>query len=327
MKSSFILAGLLIAFASNASEVSAPIVFTGMSDASAAVALDADIFVAASDENNILRFYRQSQPGNPVLTYDLNPLFNTGHKKKKPEADLEGAARLGQRIFWIGSHGQNAAGEFAPNRHRLFAVECSGTGTNITVKPVGRVYSDLIADMARDPKLAPFHLDTAATLAPKAPGGLNIEALSVTPEGALLIGFRSPVPGGRALIVPLVNPDELLAGQPPKFGEPILLDLGGLGLRDMGWTGHGYYLIGGPSGERDAAFELFSWLGGTAKPQPVAGVHFIKGLTPEGICFQDIAGQTNFLVLSDDGNRKVAGEKQKELPESLQQFRGVHVQP
>lgn len=326
MKRLFIWASLFTVLAANAGEVGLPLTFTGMSDASAAVALDADVFVAASDENNILRCYRQSQPGKPVFTYDLNPLFVTGHKKKKPEADLEGAARLGQRIFWIGSHGRNAAGEAAPNRQRLFALEFGGTGTNITVKPVGRVYTNLIANLAADPKLAPFHFEEAAALPPKAPGGLSIEALAATPEGALLIGFRSPVPGGRALLVPLTNPNELMDGQPPKFGDPILLNLGGLGLRDMEWTGHGYYLIGGSSGEQHEAARLFFWPGGTAAPQPIEEVKF-KGLTPEGICFQDIAGQTSFLVLSDDGNRKVDGEKQKELPEAQQQFRAVRIQP
>jgi len=105
----------------HAAGLSEPLVFTGMCDASAAIALDKDLFVVANDEDNILRFYRPSQPGKPVYKYDLRPLLPATAKAKAPEADLEGAARLGSRFFFISSHGRNAEGKFAPNRHRFFA--------------------------------------------------------------------------------------------------------------------------------------------------------------------------------------------------------------
>jgi len=298
-----------------------PLIFTDMCDASAAVALDTDLFVAASDEDNILRFYRLSQPGKPVFTFNLNQHL-TG-RKKSPEADIEGAARLGQRVFWITSHGRDAAGEPAPSRCRLFALEITNRGADIVVQPVGRVYSDLIADLAREPKLARFRLAEAAGPSAKAHGALNIEALTDTPEGTLLIGFRSPIPKGRALLVPLLNPNELLTGESPRFGEPILLDLGGLGFRDVGSTERGYYLIAGP-GEKKADCRLFFWPGGNAVPKPIPGVSF-PGITLEGICFQDVNGRTDFLVLSDDGNRKLNGKDCKELPESQRQFRAFRV--
>jgi hypothetical protein len=299
------------------------LVFTGMCDGSAAVALDADLFVAASDEDNILRFYRRSQPGKPVSTYNLNQ--HLAGRKKSPEADIEGAARLGQRVFWITSHGRDAAGERLPNRCRLFAVEITNRGALVVVQPVGRVYSDLIADLAREPRRAGFQLAEAAKRWGKSPGQLNIEALTATPEGTLLIGFRTPIPGGHALLVPLLNPNELLASQPPRFGEPILLDLGGLGLRGMGWTGRAYYLIAG-AGEGRAESCLYVWPGGTAAPRPVAGVSF-AGFTPEAICFQDAAGRGDFLVLSDDGNRKVDGKENSDLSESRRQFRALRIVP
>lgn len=321
MKRIWVGLSLLAACTTPAVGLGEPLVFTGMCDGSAAVALDADLFVAASDEDNILRFYRQSQPGKPVQTYNLNQ--HLAGRKKSPEADLEGAARLGQRVFWITSHGRDSAGELAPSRCRLFALDMTNRGADVTVQPVGRVYADLVPDLAREPKLARFKLGEAARLSAKAHGSLNIEALTDTPEGTLLIGLRSPTPEGRALLVPLLNPNELVLGESPRFGDPILLDLGGLGLRGIGSTGRTYYVVAGP-GEEKAASRLFTWDGGNAAPRPVSGVTF-TGLNPEAICFQDVEGRSDFLVLSDDGNRKFNGKEGKDLPASQRQFRAFRV--
>ena len=89
----------LTALGTSAAELGTPLIFSDMCDASAAVALDEDCFVAAGDEDNILRIYRLSQPGRPVSTFNLNPHF--AGRKKSPEADIEGAARLGQRAIII----------------------------------------------------------------------------------------------------------------------------------------------------------------------------------------------------------------------------------
>jgi hypothetical protein len=103
----FLTACLIVSSVVGASQ-SPPLVFSMMWDASAAVALDHDLFAVGNDQDNILRFYRVSQRGNPVHAYSRNPfLFG---RKKSPEADLEGAARRGNGVYWITSHGQNAEG-------------------------------------------------------------------------------------------------------------------------------------------------------------------------------------------------------------------------
>jgi hypothetical protein len=258
-----------------------------------------------------------SQPGEPVHTHNLNPfLFG---RKKSPEADLEGAARIGHRIYWITSHGRNAEGQPAPNRHRFFALDMAVRDGAIEVRPVGRPYTNLVSDIAREPRLGRYRLAKAAERPPKAPGGLNIEALTDTPEGDLLIGFRNPIPDGRALVVRLLNPDALLEGKPARFGEPLLLDLGGKGLRGIGSTGSGYYLIAGPAGA-DADSEVFFWAGGHAAPKPVVGQRF-PGLNLEGLCFHDSGGQSEFLVLCDDGSLVSGGRECKSLPEAERRFR------
>jgi hypothetical protein len=320
------LLGLVIIFAASASGggPGEPLVFTGMCDASTAVAISEDLFAAADDEDDVLRIYRLSRPGPPVQSVNLGPMIGAGKKRyKSSESDLEGATRLGSRTFWITSHGCNAKGKFAPDRHKLFALEIKELGGRCEVKLSGRVYTHLVADLVREPRLTRFGLAEASGKMPKSPGGLNIEALAATPEGHLLIGFRNPVPQGRALIVPLLNPVEVIEGRPPVFGDPLLLDLGGLGVREIASTGAGYLVIAGAV-DAEAESRLFFWKGSSTRPEP-ALQRLPPGINPEGICFQDVAGTNDFLLLSDDGARQVNGVECKRLLESGRQFRAFRI--
>lgn len=303
--------------------LSEPLVFTGTCDASAAIALSGGLFVVANDEDNLLRFYRINQPGKPVQTYNLNRILSG--KDKSPEADLEGAARLGSRVFFISSHGNNKEGKLAPARHRLFALELTERDGEVAVQSVGKLYTNLVADLARDAKYLRYRLAEAAERSPESAGGVNIEGLTGTPEGTLLIGFRSPIPGRRALLVLLLNPNEVITGKPPRFGEPILLDLGGLGLRGIGSTAQGYYLLAGPD-DGNAQSRLFFWTGGSSSPRALNEVQFPK-INPEGICLLDVGGRSDVLILSDDGSRKLKGAECKSLPEDERQFRAYRFGP
>lgn len=321
------IAGLIVILAAlnaSAGKLGEPVVFTGTCDASAALGVTGDLFVVANDEDSLLRFYRFSQPGPPLQTFDLKPWFS--NKRKNPEADLEAAAPLGDTIFFITSHGRNSAGKPAPARQRLFALKLTETNSSVTVQRVGELYTNLVADLAADSRYAPFDLGEASELAPKASGGFNIEALVATPEGTLLIGFRNPIPHGRALLAPLLNPREIIEGRPAKFGAPLQLDLGGLGLRDMCITTNGYYLIAGPAHGGHGESRLFSWSGASATPQAISEVHFAKS-NPEGICFLDFGNHTDFLIVSDDGSRKINGKECKSLPEAQRQFRAYRYTP
>lgn len=323
MKKILSLATCLIALTTYGGKLGEPVVFTGTCDASAALGLSGDLFVVANDEDNVLRFYRFSQPGPPVQSFDLKPLLTT--KRKASETDMEGAARLGENVFFITSHGRNSTGKPAPARHRFFALSLTETNGVTAVRAVGQAYTNLVADLAHDGKYQAFELADAAGLAPKAPGGFNIEALAATPEGTLLIGFRSPIPRGRALIATLRNPSAVIAGQPPEFGEPLLLNLGGLGLRDICATTNGYYLLAGPA---DGAVEsqLYFWAGGGAAPRLIPDARFSKS-NPEGICYLDFGNGSDYLILSDDGTRKISGKECKTLPEAQRQFRAYRFTP
>jgi uncharacterized protein DUF3616 len=205
---------------------------TGMCDASAAVAVGTDLFVVASDEDNVLRTYRSKRGGGPVASFPLDDFL--GVEPEHPEADIEGAARVGDRIYWITSHGRNKNAKKRPNRRRRFATEVRVSDVRATLVGVGVPYRDLLKDLENDPDLDEFKLDQAAEKAPEDEDGLNIEGLAATPRGHLLIGFRNPIRKGQALLVSLENPDEVIHEKRAKLGKPIALDLGKRGVRGDG---------------------------------------------------------------------------------------------
>src|SRR6059036_2944279 len=98
------------AFDFHGSVVSTQSFYVGMCDASAAVALNNELFAVANDEDNSLRIYNSTQGGLPIYSHDLSRILRVD--PKKPETDLEGACWLGELIFWISSHGRNHLGEF-----------------------------------------------------------------------------------------------------------------------------------------------------------------------------------------------------------------------
>src|SRR5687767_3713652 len=79
--------------------------FARMCSASAGVALSTDIFVVADDESNRLRTYSRTKPGIPIDEVELRGFLQLG--KGNPEIDLEGAAQVGDVVYWITSHGRN----------------------------------------------------------------------------------------------------------------------------------------------------------------------------------------------------------------------------
>ena len=95
-----------LGFAAPAEEL----LFRGACDSSAACALDADTLVVADDENNILRTYSLSKPGMPLAEFPMERFLKT-NVDKHPEADFEACTRVGDRIYWIASHGRSKKGK------------------------------------------------------------------------------------------------------------------------------------------------------------------------------------------------------------------------
>ena len=292
--------------------------------ASAAAPLEGDFFVVADDEDSRLRIYNHNHPGAPAQTVDLAPVLGARGKDRK--TDIEGAARVGDKIFWISSHSRNKDGKFRPNQQKFFATSIANEGGGVTLKMAGHPYERLLADLTQAPALARFNLLEASTKAPKADGGFNIEGLSATPEGHLLIGFRNPIPEGRALLVPLLNPEEVIQGRAAKFGESILLDLEKFGIRDMAYWEGKYLMVAGAS-DGSKKEKLFIWDGPGSEARQIKKVELSK-FNPEAVVVYPSKGFSSFQLLSDDGSRQVGGIECERLTDPAQRrFRGVWVAP
>lgn len=156
---------------------------------------------------------------------------------------------------------------------------------------------------ARTAFLKPF---IQAEIAPKERGGFNIESLCAVGE-RLLMGFRNPILEGKALLVPLENPRELVLGKARAvLGEPIFLDLGGLGFRDMvKWRG-GFLIVAGDFRDRfddpkALGPKLFWWNGKLDDSQLVALNVDLLNLNPEAALVFTNGEEERVLILSDDG--------------------------
>jgi len=295
-------------------------VFHGMCDASGAVVLGAPLFAVADDEDNVLRVYDGDAGGAPLHSVDVSPALDLPAKKKTPEADIEAATRLGDRALWLTSHGRNSKGKLQPGRFRLFATTTPASGVGLT--PTGSAYEHLLDDMLAFPPLAAFGLREAAERAPKEPGGLNIEGMTERPDGrSVVIGFRNPRPEGRAIVVPIENPLAVIEGARAQLGAPLLLDLGGLGVRALSYWRDRYLIIGGPV-DGESASALFAWDGSSQHPARIDVD--LNGLNPEGfVSFDD---RDEIMLLSDDGSVEIDGKPCKKLPADRKRFRGMWIE-
>lgn len=326
------------------------VVHTGPCNASTALPLGSGFFVVADDEGKppvTLRLYRSGQGGKAVgegtIPSPAVAPVDDGHL----ELDLEGSAQIGPLAYWIGSHGaaegkggkgkkkedSGLVGEPRPNQQRLFAttlgVRADGKTMALTVVPMGRAYTTLIDDLAADPRYGRFGLAAAAQRPAKAKGGLNIEGLASTPKGALLIGFRNPLPEGKALLATLSNPNGVMGGEKAMFADPVLLDLGGQGIRSLERVNANLLIVAGPaegSGGKTPPSTLYRWSEQLEQAPvklrtftPMAG----ESVNPEALFVQD----NTLVVLSDDGNLERDGKACEDRPKAKQTFREIRLTP
>ena len=312
-------------------------------DGSLGVMIDATHFLDGNDEQQGMRLYTRGHSGGPLQTIDISAAIglSTGD-----EADLEDAARSGNRIYVIGSHGRNKDGDLERARYRFFAMDVAGASPSLTLTVAGYTTKlldqMLVAANWTTPNTAVIATLTAASnlgtstvvnLAPLA-GGTNIEGLALAPTASrpkqLLIGFRSPMQGANAIVVSLLNGDDVLAGSTTaKFGEATLLNLGGLGIRAMTWSPlHGaVLLIAGPVDDAAGPFRLFKW-SGSAADLPV----IIQDITnvPSSSAPESIITYPNtrdVQILFDQGDHDISGDACKDVDSADQLFSDtiVHV--
>ncbi|MFK0176846.1 DUF3616 domain-containing protein [Streptomyces xanthochromogenes] len=243
--------------------------FTGSSDASAAVDVGGGYVVVADDESNTLRLYDRSASGAPVKTWDFSSKLGVSK-----EIDIEGAARVGNTVYWTGSLGNNKDGEYKADRNTVFTTTVTGSGAATQLALGGsykKLRDDLVAwDHSNGDRFG-FTAATANGQVPKQIDGFNVEGLEFAPgsTSTAYIGFRAPlVPpanGGKALIVPVTNFDKVVgSGAKPVFGAAVQLDLGGLSIRDIRKNAADQYLIVAGSWAADDnsdPYAVYSWDG------------------------------------------------------------------
>ena len=217
--------------------------------------------------------------------------------------DLEGVAldQLGF-IYALTSHSRDDDGDEKKSRDKLvrFRVEGDRVLAPKVVSGLKRALTE------KHPVLA-----VAARIQDvKTGGGLNIEALEISPDQQrLLIGFRSPLQGHRALVASVENPSGIFdADEAPRISASLTaLDLGGNGIRGMSFIPSlgGYLIISGPSTREPQHFELWFWSGqadASARRVTVAGIPGFE--RAEGVSPAVIDGAQRIIIVSDDGSRE-----------------------
>jgi hypothetical protein len=163
-------------------------------------------------------------------------------------------------------------------------------------------------------------LASAATLEPD-DGGLNIEGLAWDAKRrALLLGVRTPAPGGQPLIVPLKVKD--LAGpwttgnleRLPTIRLALPTTAGELGIRSLEYSDeyNAFLVLAGKTiSDSTAPFALFEWDGQTSggvKRLPFSFAHKVK---PEGVTTGTVGGKPVLLFVDDGGGfhiQPIAGQ-------------------
>ena len=276
---------------------------TGIYEPSAIQQLPDGRFLVVEDEKehplSLVTLGADGTVKTEALTAGLLQMFSSFWKLD----DLEGLAadRTGF-VYAITSHSRNDNGDEKKSREKLVRFRIEG---DRVVDP--RVVDGLKhALTTRHPVLAA----AAQVREVKASGGLNIEGLEISPDQQrLLIGFRSPLRDGRALIASVENPSEVFESDEAPRIAPLLeeLDLGGQGIRSLSYVPAlgAYLVIGGPASREPAAFELWRWSGVPGTPAhrvTVAGLRDFK--KAEGVSPALVGGIERIVVVSDDGNRE-----------------------
>jgi hypothetical protein len=275
--------------------------FTGIYEPSAIQQLPDGRFLVVEDEKAHPLSLVGIGPDGRVDSRPLEPGWFDGNDDFWKLDDLEGLTLdTAGRILAITSHSRAGDGDEKKSREKLvrFRIE----GDRVVEPEVCKGLKPAL--VAAHPALAA----AAAVRDVKAAGGLNIEALEFSPDGRqLLIGLRSPLLDGRAIVVRLEDPAALFESDaPPRVAGMTTLDLAGNGLRGMAWIPAlaGYLVIAGPVAREQVQFRTWFWSG---RPEDAPRRVNVPGLAgfehAEGVSVAVIDGRQRIIFVSDDGSR------------------------
>lgn len=212
--------------------------------------------------------------------------------------DLEGITTDGTHFYVVGSQskskGSEAAGlvrfKFNSAEQRIEGVE--------TVTGLKRFLAENVAELRgmADTKYKD--------------GGINVEGIAWEPRGGmLLLGLRSPVVDGHALVVPLRLRDPRGAFSADNLkvenAKAIRLPLGGAGIRSIEFDARqkAFRVLSGAAANSESAdFKLWDWNGDASRPQLSEAGAFDRNLKPEGITRITSGGRDyTFIVFDTSG--------------------------
>lgn len=320
----------------------------GSSDASTAIAFDANWMVVGDDEASVLRVYPR-EGGSAVTEWNFASALGVG----TGEVDVEASTRIGDTLYFTGSHSNKKDGTEQLSRDNIFAVTVAGTGTDTQFTYQGKNTTLETALTTWDSSNAHgkganyfgFSASSASGVIPEGVNGFSMEGMTASQDGnSLLLAFRAPQSDTNsrqnAVIVPVNVSGLLSAGgtNSPTFGTPIELDLGGRGLRSLEKAANGgdYLIIAGPAGSATSEvtndFSLYRWDGVSTTPTEL-NVDLDSLLASTGGSFETLvdvlstAQGTHVQLLQDNGDTVWNGQTQasKDLPASQQQFQGTWV--
>ena len=215
--------------------------------------------------------------------------------------DLEGLAP-GENgyIYAITSHSLKRSGKRDPSRQRLVQLKIDGDRLN-QLAVSGSLREQIVARL--NALVSPNQSSSVGGYL-----GLNIEALAFDPAASrLLIGLRSPVVEGNAVILSIRDPAAFFkAGTTPTVEpSPWLLDLDGGGIRGLAYDPslQGLLVLSREETKSGKPFKLWLWRGDQEIPPcrmrlgSAADLEAAEGVTPARIGDSD-----QILILRDDGN-------------------------
>ena len=260
-----------------------------------AVVSDGVLLWVAGDEQPLLHRLTLQADGSygEIRTFSLDELVE--RLEPGEEVDVEGMDRLVDDLWLVGSHSRTRKapdpddddgdvlkklGKVREHPSRNVVIRLPLVGEGGAACPVGTadgdqrraavLDGDLVAALASDDYVAPF------LPLPGKDGGLDIEGL-VALDDALLLGLRGPVLRGWAVVLEVrlrTDPDDpgrlRLAEADDGAGyRSIVLDLDGLGVRDLCRVGNDVLVLAGPTMALDGPFRLYRWPGAAAERRRV----------------------------------------------------------
>ncbi|MGO7300224.1 DUF3616 domain-containing protein [Rhizobium ruizarguesonis] len=129
---------------------------------------------------------------------------------------------------------------------------------------------------------------------PSKESGIDIEGLAARGNHVFL-GLRGPTIDNYAVLVELTLLGDFKVGAMNRF----FVDLDGLGIRDLAWTGEQMLILAGPMGDASGPFRIHRWEPGKGPSSTILYSWEEISEKPEGLCWLERDGMNGLMVLYD----------------------------